>query len=343
VGKFALKRRIYKICAMLGVGCLTVVLLNNPAIAVGRAISNALNSFLDSIARILANAVTEIFALIQDILGYSLNIDTENASLFSPGGQIAQNPQNWNGGGTWTLIQNISETAIVPIAIMVLTIVLVIDLVQTLTAGNQFENAGIAPFVKWTIKTMIGITLVSNIFTIASGVFTLGVEAGGTALIHLLGFNDTLSMNLGDVTSDDIGILICVLLIAVFTLLAVCLLLVSILVTLAGRMIEIFMYLSVAPLTAAAFMNSEWRNTSNNWLKGIIALAFQGFFIVIAIAIFTAIFGGVCNEINATVAAGDRLGFNLILGMLILLGYSLALIFTIFRSGQISKSIFSAH
>jgi hypothetical protein len=119
----------------------------------------------------------------------------------------------------------------------------------------------------------------------------------------------------------------------------------AIIATLAGRMIEVFMYLSASPLTAATFMNSEWRSTGNNWLKGLFALAFQGFFITVAIAFFVAILGGLVAAINATAVVGTKpedVGFELVLRMLTLFAYTLALSMTVLRSGQISKSMFGA-
>jgi hypothetical protein len=133
--------------------------------------------------------------------------------------------------------------------------------------------------------------------------------------------------------------LLILLVIAFLVLIAMCVLLVAIIVSLAGRMIEIFMYLSIAPIPMATFMNSEWRSMGNNWLRGVFALAFQAFFIVVSLAIFTALFGDIVNNINGS---GAGVGIDVIFQMLILLSYTVALIFTVLRSGSISKSIFGA-
>jgi hypothetical protein len=281
---------------------------------------------------LLRDSISSMFWAISEVLEGALN--PSNTGEFSPGGLVTAHPATWSGGSPWQIVQDVSNVAIVPFAMLVLTVVLVTELIQMLTSGNQFENAGIAPFVKWTIKAIVGITLVTNIFPIAAGIFAFGVQAGTLATGTTLG---ELDLNLSVSSGLGLGQLVVIMLLSILTFLMVCLLMVSIIVALAGRMIDIFMYMSVAPLTAATFMNSEWRNVGNNWLKGIVALAFQAFFVVIAIAVFTGIFNSVVATMNNPSGFGSA-----IFSMLILFGYTLALTMTVFRSGSISKSIFGA-
>ena len=119
--------------------------------------------------------------------------------------------------------------------------------------------------------------------------------------------------------------------------LGVLILIVAIVITLASRIIEVFMYLSIAPIPMATMMDSgEWASIGKNWIKQLLALSFQGFFIVVALGIFKTLFS---NAIVALNASTD----GVILQMGLLLGYTAALIFTILRTGAISKSVFNAH
>jgi hypothetical protein len=121
-----------------------------------------------------------------------------------------------------------------------------------------------------------------------------------------------------------------------FLLLAVGALLVVMIIVLASRMIEIFMYLTAAPLPVATIMNRDWGEIGKNWIRNVVALGFQGFFIIVALSIFQSIFNAVITSLNS---GTDNLTMQLIL----LMGYALALCFTILKSGSISKSVFNAH
>ena len=121
-----------------------------------------------------------------------------------------------------------------------------------------------------------------------------------------------------------------------FLLLAVGALLVVMIIVLASRMIEIFMYLTAAPLPVATMMNRDWGEIGKNWIRNVVALGFQGFFIIVALSIFQSIFNAVITSLNS---GTDNLTMQLIL----LMGYALALCFTILKSGSISKSVFNAH
>jgi hypothetical protein len=251
---------------------------------------------------------------------------------------IGAHPITWNGGDVWKMIKDLSESAIMPVGALILLIVLVNDLIQALVSGNQFENVGMGVFIKWSVKAIIGIILVSSVFDIATWLFTLGVYAGQQGLDTI----DIVELNVNiDVSGFEIWEILVMLIIAILTFLAVCLMIIAIIVSLAGRIIECFMYLAAAPIPMATYMNSEWRQMGNNWLRGMFALAFQGFFIVVALAIFTGLFGTVVKTVNDNAELAEN-GGEIIFQMLILFAYTLALTMTVLRSGQISKSIFGA-
>ena len=146
----------------------------------------------------------------------------------------------------------------------------------------------------------------------------------------------------GKLITMDVGTLLVVLLLACLIAIVTFVVLGAIIVVLSSRMIEIFMYLSISPIPMATMMNNDWGQIGKNWLRNILALAFQGFFIVVALTIFRVILSNVITQM-ASIGTGSAVTSGAVTGsMAILLGYVIALIFTIFRSSQISKSVFSA-
>ena len=119
--------------------------------------------------------------------------------------------------------------------------------------------------------------------------------------------------------------------------LGIIIMLVAIVIVLASRIIEVFMFLGISPVPMATMMDSgEWSTIGKNWVKQLLALSFQGFFIVISLGIFKTLFTNMILTINT---GSD----GIIMQMAMLLGYTCALVFTVLRSGSISKSAFASH
>ena len=183
--------------------------------------------------------------------------------------------------------------------------------------------------------------LVSNVYYIASGLFSFGTNVCANGLNTLFGTNDYLSssltLNKSALSGLGIGELMTVWFISLIVHLGVMILIVAIIIPLASRIIEVFMYLSVAPIPMATMMDSgEWSSIGKNWIKQLLALSFQGFFIVVALGIFKTLLSNMIVRINS---GSD----GIIMSMAMLLGYTAALIFTILRTSAISKSVFNAH
>lgn len=146
-----------------------------------------------------------------------------------------------------------------------------------------------------------------------------------------------LSISKSALSGLSLGELMTVWFISLIVHLGVLILIVAIVITLASRIIEVFMYLSIAPIPMVTMMDSgEWAGIGKNWIKQLLALSFQGFFIIVALGIFKTLFS---NAIIALNSSTD----GVVMQMGMLLGYTAALIFTILRTGAISKSVFSAH
>jgi hypothetical protein len=98
-----------------------------------------------------------------------------------------------------------------------------------------------------------------------------------------------------------------------------------------GRMIEIYLTISIAPIPFSTMVNREWGNIGNSYLKSLFALAFQGFLIMVCVAIYAVLLQTVTQSPNIHIALWS------------MAGYTILLIFTLFKTGSLAKSVFSAH
>lgn len=292
-----------------------------------------------SIKNFLADGIKSNFSTILSLINSGMSEDGIGGTVSS----YLQNTPSGVDGTLWSNIQNISEIAVVPVAVTIVTIISCCDLCQMVISGNNMRDFDTSIFFKWIFKTIIAISLCSNVFLIVSEVFNLGNDVTVKAY-NLLGVTmDSSSIDVNAVfnsilKSFNMGELALMLLLSFVTLVIIYVMFGCIMVVLCSRMIEAMMYLSIAPIPMATMMQSEWRQIGNSWLRGLIAIAFQGFFIVIALAFFGSMFAGVLGTITDESSAS-----SVIWAMVKLIGFSLALIFTIFRTDRISKSMFAAH
>ena len=313
---------------------------------------------------IVSDALDSIKAWFKDTLAngivssLQLTCDTLNNTFSSSNQGIMKNllnstPDKFTGstakGATpiWSSIEKITNNAIVPVAIFILVVVIVYELIQMVVSNNNFRDFDTSIFFRWSIKAVCGILLVSNVFYITTNIFGFGVTAvtsglntlfpKGKDFLEKATLNTKLSTNLANHFNE--GQLFVMLLLSAAVLLVTFLVLGSIIVVLSSRMIEIFMYLSISPIPMATMMNNDWGQIGKNWLRNILALAFQGFFIVVALMIFKTMLGNVIVQFGKESASSAE---NLMGSLAVLLGYVIALIFTIFRSSNISKSAFGA-
>lgn len=299
-------------------------------------ISDFVDGILDSIKSFLLESSEGNLSTAMNILTDGLQTNRSSNGVMQQ--LLSTSPVNYTAGGSssiWSTIQSITENAVVPIAGCILMIVLINDLIQMVISGNNFHEFDTSIFIRWILKCVIGIILISNVFYIASSIFSLGTWVTTKAMGETSRMIFANNANIHISGSYSMGTCFAVLVLSLFLLLIMVIAIAIIVVTLCSRMIEIFMYLGASPIPMATFMNQEWKQMGHNWLRGMIALAFQGFFIVVCIAIFSVLFTNVVVTLSS--------GSDVLLQMVFLIGYALALIFTILRSGQISKSIFGAH
>ena len=307
-------------------------------------ISDAIDALEDWCCDLFKDGIKSQFDGISDLLTDTFSQTTGDGGLVST--YLTSHPANFTGGGTggtsvWTTIETLCNNVVVPIAGFVLTIILLNDLIQTVLRGNNFKDFDDSIIIKWIIKALCGVILVSNTYYIASALFGFGTNVCSNGLTTLFGTGDyldtALALKKSALSGLSLGELMTVWFISLIVHLGVMILIVAIVITLASRIIEVFMYLSVAPIPMATMMDSgEWASIGKNWIKQLLALSFQGFFIIVALGIFKTLFANMITTLNAGTG-------SVIMQMAMLLGYTAALIFTILRTGAISKSVFSAH
>lgn len=307
-------------------------------------ISDAIDALEDWCCDLFKDGIKSQFDGISDLLTDTFSQTTGSDGLVST--YLTSHPANFTGGGTggtsvWTTIETLCNNVVVPIAGFILTVILLNDLIQTVLRGNNFKDFDDSIIIKWIIKALCGVILVSNTYYIASALFGFGTNVCSNGLTTLFGTGDyldtALALKKSALSGLSLGELMTVWFISLIVHLGVMILIVAIVITLASRIIEVFMYLSVAPIPMATMMDSgEWASIGKNWIKQLLALSFQGFFIIVALGIFKTLFANMITTLNSGIG-------SVIMQMAMLLGYTAALIFTILRTGAISKSVFSAH
>lgn len=305
-----------------------------------------LNEVGDAIHDGLVSIIERSLQATQELLAMGMDNNANSDGLF--GNFLSQHPANFDASlGTaatsvnlWETMETLCSNAVVPIAGMIMVIVLINDLIQVVVSGNNFRDFDLFILFKWIMKCVCGVLLVSNVYYIASACLTFGTSATTSAINSIFNLDGSYLDGSISITIDGstLGIpeLLLSMLLCGFLMLIICALLVVMIVVLSSRMIEIFMYLAVSPLPVATMMNHDWGEIGKNWIRNMIALAFQGFFIIIALSIFQTIFDAV---LAGLASSPDGLWLQLIL----LMGYALALCFTVLKSGSISKSVFNAH
>ena len=261
--------------------------------------------------------------------------DSINTRVSDVAATVGKTPQAWNGS-IFNMIRNLSENVIVPIAGIILTFVMCLELIQLIIDRNNMHDFETFIFFKWVFKTFAAVLIVTNTWNIVMAVFDVaqhvvsqaaGVIIGDTALdVSTIITNMEARLNEMDIgplfglwfQSSLMGIIAWILSICIFIIVY-------------GRMIEIYMVTSVAPIPMATMVNREWGQMGNNYLRSLFALGFQAFLIM------------VCVGIYAVLVQGISVGSDVGAALWTCIGYTVLLCFTLFKSSSVAKSIFNAH
>jgi hypothetical protein len=249
--------------------------------------------------------------------------------------QVGQTPQGWNAN-IFSLIETLSETVIIPIAGIIITYVLCVELITMVTDKNSLHDVDTFMFFKWFFKAWVAVFIVAHTFDITMAVFDVGQHVVNSAAGVISGstsidVDDTLDTLRAELDTMEIPEL---LLLTVETMLvSLCMKIMGVVITviLYGRMIEIYLTCSVAPIPLATMANREWGQMGNNYLRGLLALAFQGFFLMVCVGIYAVL-------VNDMVIAT-----NIHSAIFSIAAYTVLLCFAMMKTGSLSKSIFHAH
>lgn len=249
--------------------------------------------------------------------------------------QVGKTPQGWNGN-IFSMIQNLSDSVIMPIAGIIITFVLCYELISMLTERNNMHDIDTWMFFKYFVKMWIAVYIVSHTFTITMAVFdvgqsvvnqTAGIVTGNTTIdisSVIQNIDTTLAtMSIGGLVALAVETMLCSL--------GMKILAVAINVILYGRMIEIYLYTSVAPIPFATMSNREWGQIGTYYFRGLFALAFQAFLMMLCVAIY------------AVLIAGIQYSDNLSSSLFGVMAYTVVLCFSLFKTGTLSKQIFGSH
>ena len=283
-----------------------------------------------------------IIELIKDILQGWVMANLEgmftdvNDKVGTIAGEVGKTPSAWNAG-VFAMVQSLSDTVAIPIAGIIITYVLCYELITMVIEKNNMHEFDTGLFFRYLFKACIAVTLLSRTSDIVMAIFDVGGHMVGAAAGSISGstaldvgaaiqamFERQLSdMGVGELVGLGIETMFC----------SFCMKIMSVLITviLYGRMVEIYIYVSVAPVPFATLANREWGGIGSNYIKGCMALAFQGFFIMVCVAVYAAL-------VNAVAVAG-----NLHSALWQVMAYTVVLCFSLFKTGTLARGILNAH
>lgn len=273
--------------------------------------------------------------IISGIMGnLSGMFDSVNQQVGQIAGDVGTTPANFSPA-VFSMIRNISESVILPIAGMVLTFIACYELIQMLIEHNNLANFETWTFFKWVFKTFLAVTLISNTFNITMAVFDVAqqvISRSGGLISGSTSVSDApLTAMQATLEGMDLGPLLGLYLQTFVVQVTMLVLSAIIFVIVYGRMVEIYLMVSLAPIPFATFGNHEQSHTGQNYLRSLFALGFQGFLIMICVGIYAVLI--------------QNLSFsdNIISSIWGVMGYTVLLAFTLFKTGSLAKSVFAAH
>ncbi|MDL2218335.1 hypothetical protein LJC27_06715 [Christensenellaceae bacterium OttesenSCG-928-M15] len=274
--------------------------------------------------------------LIDGIMGQYAGIyDSINAQVGEIAANVGQTPQGWNSG-VFSMIRTLSDTAVIPIAGMILTFVLCYELIQLIVEKNNMHEFDTFNIYKWIFKTFVAVYILTHTFDIVMGVFSLAqnvVNSSAGVISGSLEVNGAAALAHLETLLVDMSVWELLGLWLETNILHLCITAITICVFLIiyGRMIEIYLTVSIAPIPLATMANREWGQLGNNYLKSLFALAFQGFLIIVCVAIYAVLVQSIPTADSVHGAIWGTAG------------YTILLCFTLFKTGSLAKSVFSAH
>jgi len=258
--------------------------------------------------------------------------DEVNTKVGEIAAQVGQTPEGWNAG-VFALIRTLSETVIIPVAGIILTFVLCYELITMIIDKNNMHDFDTFQIYKWILKTFIAVFILTHTFDIVMGIFELA-QYVVTQSAGVIGSNINMNLALTQLETQlaamSTGELIGLYLESAILSLAMKAISLCIFIIIYGRMLEIYMTCSIAPIPFSTMVNREWGHIGNSYLKSLFALAFQGFLIMVCVAIYAILLQTITVSSNIHAAIWGCAG------------YTVLLCFTLFKTGSLSKALFGS-
>ena len=260
--------------------------------------------------------------------------DSVNAQVGQIATEVGMTPSAFSPA-IFNMIKNLSENVIMPIAGLIFTFIACYELIQLVISHNNLANFETWIFFKWVFKTFVAVTLITNTMNITMAVFDVahhvvsqagGIITGSTAIDA-----STLETMQSNLEAMELGELLGIFLMSFIVQFLVYILSALIFVIVYARMIEIYLMVSLAPLPFATFGNKEQSMIGQNYLRSLFALGFQGFLIMVCVGIYAVLIQSIAFS---TDIIGSLWG---------VVGYTVLLAFTLFKTGSVAKSVLHAH
>ncbi len=261
--------------------------------------------------------------------------DSVNSKILEVAGDVGQTPEGWHSG-IFDMIRTLSDTAIIPIAGMILTFVLCYELIQLIIEKNNLHDFDVMNIYKWIFKTFVAVFILTHTFDIVMGIFSLSqnvVNASAGVITGSLEVDGAAALAHLETLLQDMGFWELIGLWLETNILHLCITAITICIFLImyGRMIEIYLTVSIAPIPLSTLANKEWGQIGTNYLKTLFALAFQGFIIIACVAIYAALIQSIpmADSVHGAIWGTA--------------GYTILLCIALFKTGSLAKALFQAH
>ena len=273
-----------------------------------------------------------IGSIMSNLTGLFDNVNRQVAGIAD---NVGATPQAWNGG-VFCMIRNLSDNVILPIAGVILALVATLELIQMIVDRNNMHDMDTFMLAKWVFKTACAVVIVTNTWNIVMAVFDVAQSvvsrASGLVIADTDIRIDSVIVGLeAKLAEMELGALFGLWVQSMFVGFTMWALAICIFIITYGRMIEIYLVPSVAPIPMATMANREWGQMGQNYLRSLFALGFQAFLIIICVAIYAILVRGIAVESDVSTAIWTCMG------------YTVLLCFTLFKTSSLARSIFHAH
>lgn len=271
-------------------------------------------------------------SIMSNLTGLFDNVNRQVAGIAD---NVGATPQAWNGG-VFGMIRNLSDNVILPIAGVILALVATLELIQMIVDRNNMHDMDTFMLAKWVFKTACAVVIVTNTWNIVMAVFDVAQSvvsrASGLVIADTDIRIDSVIVGLeAKLAEMELGALFGLWVQSMFVGFTMWALAICIFIITYGRMIEIYLVTSVAPIPMATMVNREWGQMGQNYLRSLFALGFQAFLIIICVAIYAILVRGIAVESDVSTAIWTCMG------------YTVLLCFTLFKTSSLARSIFHAH